>query len=136
MFVKRWYYSNFSSWLFSKNRIEIILINVIKIFFSKFQVVKLLEDCLLYTILLTLECPQVDQVEWWLQLQYVFRSRSRMSRQKLNFSFQMENSIELSLLINVNDIDMIPLLVVPLFKDIFIKVDQAFWFNMCSITWK
>ena len=48
---------------------------------------------------------------------------------KLNFSFEMENSIELSLLINVNDIDMIPLLVVPLFKDIlevFIKVDQAF----------
>ena len=49
-----------------------------------------------------------------------------MSRQKLNFSFEIGNSIELSLLINVNDIDMIPLLVVPLFKDIFIKADQAF----------
>ena len=66
--------------------------------------------------------PQVNRVGR--RLQYVFGSC--MSRQKLNFSFEIGNSIELSLLINVNDIDMIPLLVVPLFKDIFIKVDQAF----------
>ena len=135
MFVKRWYYSNFSSWLFSKNRIEIILINVIKIFFSKFQVVKLLEDCLLCTILLTHECPTSWPDRVTVAICFLFLEVACLDK-KLNFSFEMENSIELSLLINVNDIDMIPLLVVPLFKDIFLKADQAFWFNTCSINWK